>query len=350
LHWVLRGKRIPRSVNAPNVHNDKHGDKMRVRYSLGVLMLCLAAGAGAQPDAPSYPNQPIRLVVPSGAGGITDVLARILGEKLGAILKQPVFVENRTGASGIVGSDYVAHARPDGYTLLMAFPSHVANPATNKNLPYDTARAFAPVSKVGSVVEVLLVDKSDAVGSVQALIKKARAASNPLVYGTVGTGSLGDLATLVFQSRAKLRLLHVPYKSEPEIVTALIRGDLQFAFSSPPGALPMIKAGRVKALAVSDIARSPLFPGLPTIAEAGLADFNVTGWNAIFAPAGTPGAVIARLNQAVNQALADPALNKQFFALGVRAVGCSPAALQQVVVKDMETVAATLKAAGITPQ
>jgi tripartite-type tricarboxylate transporter receptor subunit TctC len=320
---------------------------MRNRLLLAALLLCAAVPAFAQAD---YPSQPIRLVVPSGAGGITDVLARILAEKLGPALKQSVIVENKTGASGIVGSDFVVHSRPDGYTLLMAFPSHVANPSTAKSLPYDTVKDFAPVTKVGSVVEVLLVDKSSPITSIKALIAAAKAAPHPFSYGTVGVGSLGDLATLIFESKAKLKLQHVPYKSEPDIVTALIRGDLQFAFSSPPGALPMLNAGRIRALAVSDNVRSPIFPGVPTIAESGLPDYNVTGWNAIFAPAGTPAPIIAKLNKSINQVLADPALVKQFYAQGVRPVGCTPEVLQQAVVHDIDTIATTLKAAGIVAQ
>ncbi|HEX4330173.1 MAG TPA: tripartite tricarboxylate transporter substrate binding protein [Burkholderiales bacterium] len=323
---------------------------MKFRLAFAMLLLCATTQAGAQAAQSDYPAQSIRLIVPSGAGGITDVLARILVEKVGPILKQSMFVENKTGASGIVGSDFVAHSKPDGYTLLMAFPSHVANPSIAKSLPYDTVKDFAPITKVGSVTEVLLVDKSSPLPSVKGLIEAAKAAPQPFTYGTVGTGSLGDLATLIFESKAKLKLLHVPYKSEPEIVTALIRGDLQFAFSSPPGALPMLNAGRVRALAISDIARSPIFPDLPTIAESGVPDYNVTGWNAIFAPAGTPPAIIAKLNKAINQALADPVLVKQFFAQGVRPVGCTPEVLQQAVVADIETIRTTLKAAGITPQ
>lgn len=321
---------------------------MKLKRMLGALLLCAAAQAGAQPA--EYPAQPIRLVVPSGAGGITDVLARILVEKLGGILKQSVFVENKTGASGIVGSDYVAHAKPDGYTLLMAFPSHVANPSIAKSLPYDTARDFAPITKVGSVTEVLLVDKSSPINSVKALIDAARAAPSPLTYGTVGTGSLGDMATLIFESKAKIKLLHVPYKSEPEIVTAMIRGDLSFAFISPPGALPMLNAGRIKALGISDSVRSPIFPDVPTIAESGVPDYNVTGWNAIFAPAGTPPPIIGKLNKAILQALADPALIKQFLAQGVKPVGGTPEALQASVLQDIETIRTTLAAAGIKPQ
>jgi tripartite-type tricarboxylate transporter receptor subunit TctC len=232
----------------------------------------------------------------------------------------------------------------------MVFPSHVANPSINKHLPYDTVKDFAPITKVGSVVEILLVDKGSPITSVKGLIEAAKAAPHPFTYGTVGVGSLGDLATLIFENKARLKLTHVPYKSEPEIVSALIRGDLQFAFSSPPGALPMLNAGRIRALAVSDSTRSPIFPDVPTIAESGLPDYNVTGWNAIFAPAGTPPAIIAKLNKAINQALGDPALVKQFLAQGVRAVGCTPEELQKAVVTDIETIRNTLNAAGIKPQ
>jgi tripartite-type tricarboxylate transporter receptor subunit TctC len=314
---------------------------------LGLLGLAVLAPAAAWAE---YPDHPIRLVVPAGAGGITDLVARILGEKLGGILRQPIVIDNKVGASGIIGSQQVATAKPDGYTLLMAFPTHVANPSTIKAIPYDTVKDFAPVAKVGQVLEILVVGKDNGIDSMKTLLEKAAQARDTLTYGSVGTGSQGDLCTLVFQNQARVKMLPVTYKSEPEMVTALIRNDLQVAFVSPPVALPMIKGDKVRALAISSGKRSPLLPNVPTVAETGLAGYDVTGWNAIFAPAGTPPDVIAKLNKAINQVLAEPAVVEQLLSLGVPALGGTPEELQQSVVHDIDMIGKTLAAVGFKPQ
>jgi tripartite-type tricarboxylate transporter receptor subunit TctC len=310
---------------------------------LGLSVLFRSAGA-------DYPERPIRLVVPTGAGGITDVLARILGERLDRLLKQPVVVDNKSGASGIIGSQQVAQAQPDGYTLLFAFPTHVANPSTVKSLPYDTEKAFAPVAQVGQVSEILLVSKDGGIDSMATLLARARAGGGKLNYGSVGAGSQGDICTLVFQAQAGIKLVAVPYKSEPEMLTALMRNDIQMAFTSPPAALPMIRSAKLHALAISSSGRLPQLPDLPTVAETGLKGYDVTGWNAIFAPRGTPPAIIARLNQAVNQALRDPKVSEQFFSLGVPTLGGPPEQLQQAVVRDIDMIGKTLAAVGFKPE
>lgn len=310
---------------------------------LGLAALAPAAWA-------DYPDRPIRLVVPAGAGGITDLVARILGEKLGGILKQPIVIDNKTGASGIIGSQAVATAKPDGYTLLMAFPTHVANPSTIKAIPYDTVKDFAPVAKVGQVLEVLLVSKDGGIDSMKTLLEKARQGKETLNYGSVGTGSRGDICTLVFQNQAGIKMQPVTYKSEPEMLTALIRNDIQVAFTSPPAALPMVKGDKLRALAISSGKRSPILPQLPTVAETGLAGYDVTGWNALFAPAGTPPEVIAKLNKAVNQVLAEPAVVDQLLSLGVPPLGGTPEELQRSVVQDVDMIGKTLAAIGFKPQ
>jgi len=311
-----------------------------------VFMLAASSGAVWA----DYPDHPIRMVVPSGAGGVTDLLARVLGQKLGTLLGQPVVVENKPGATGVIGSQQVAQAKPDGYTLLFAFPSHVANPSIKKSLPYDTVNDFAPIVQVGRVTEIVLVDKDSDIKSVEDLIKKARADDRQLNYGSVGAGSQGDICTLVFLSQADINMTSVAYKGEPEMLTALLRNDLQVAFTSPPAALPMIRSGKVRALAVSSADRLPLLPDTPTVGEAGLPGYDVTGWNALFAPNGTPKAVVDTLNQAVNEALQDPEVSKQFLALGIPTIGGSPEQLQQAVERDIALISKTLSDVGFTPQ
>jgi tripartite-type tricarboxylate transporter receptor subunit TctC len=323
--------------------------KTRIVAAL-LLLLPLAAPGRTAAAADAYPEQPIHIVVPSGAGGITDTLARVLAEGLSKRLKQSVVVENKPGASGIVGSSYVARSKPDGYTLLMNFPSHVVNPSTNKHLPYDTAKDFQPVTKVGSVSEILLVPVNSKIQNLKALLDDAKKSPGKLTYGSVGVGSLGDLATLFLQSQAGVKMLGVTYKGEPQVSAALIRGDIDIAFSSLPAALPMMQAGKVKALAISDKARSPSFPDVPTVAEAGLPGYEVTGWNAIFVPAKTPKDIVKKLNGAINDVLTQPEITKKFLSLGVRPIGCSPEQLQQSVVADIASISKALKAAGVQPQ
>ena len=301
-------------------------------------------------DKAAWPNQPIHLVVPSGAGGITDTLARILAQKVGTILGQSLIVDNKPGASGIIGSRYVARANPDGYTLLMVFPSHVVNPSVTKNLPYDTAKDFAPVSKVGSVAEILLVNKDSPIKSVKDLIAAAKARPGFLNYGAVGVGSLGDLCMLLFQSQAGVKLTQVAYKGDPETLSALIRGDIQAAFVAPISAMAMVKSGKLRALAISDAHGSRALPEIPPVAKEGLPGFDVTGWNAVFAPAGTPKPIVDKLNHAINQALADPDLVKKFISQGVNPIGCPPEVLQQAVEHDIASIGQALKAAGVEPR
>lgn len=320
--------------------------------ALGLAMACAVMGAVtfAQPARADYPDRPIRLVVPTGAGGITDILARILGERLAAVLEQPVVIENKTGAAGVIGSQIVAKAKPDGYTLLMAFPSHVANPTTVKSLPYDTAKDFAPIAKVGQVAEIVLVSKDGGIDSMETLVAKAKKGKEAIAYGSVGAGSLGDVCTRAFQMQAGVEMLPVTFKSEPDMLLALLRNDIQVAFTSPPAAIPMIKSGKVQALAISSAKRFPSLPDIPTIAESGFPGYDVTGWNAIFAPQGTPPEIIATLNKAINQVLAEPEVAGKFVELGVPALGGTSESLQQSVVRDIGMIKKMLDDAGFVAQ
>ena len=319
------------------------------RLLVAAAFAALAVAGSASAESPAYPTRPIRLVVPTGAGGITDILARVLAQKLGLVLKGSVVIENKPGASGVVGTAYVARAKPDGYTLLMAFPSHVINPSTISNLPYNTQSDFAPISKVGSVAEILLVQANSPFKNAGDLVAAAKMGPGSLSYGSVGVGSLGDLASLELMSQSKTKMVHVAYASEPDVLLALVRGDIQSAFVTPVAALSMIRSGQVKALAVSSAVGLSILSDLPPVARSELAGYDVTGWNAVFAPAGTPPAIVATLNAAVTQALADPELVTQFRTKGVEPLGCSPADLAAAVRGDTAAIHDVLKAAGIDP-
>jgi len=314
--------------------------------ALFIGLLSLTA-VHAQSRTSDYPNGPVRIVVQAGAGGITDTIARMLGEKLKTTLGQTVVVENKPGASGIVGTQYVASAKPDGYTLLIVSPSHVVNERLMKSLPYDTLKDFSGVAKVGSVSAVLFVNNDLGVKNVDDFIKLAKSKPGALNYGSAGVGSLGDLAMRQFQNQAGVRLEHVTFNGVPALMTSLIRGDIQAAFISPSDSIAMHQAKKITALGIADLSRSPALPDVPTIAEAGLPGFEVNGWNAIFVPAGTPKPIISILNKAINEALRDPELLKSFHARGVNALGGTPEELDQSVRDDMKRFTQILDAAGV---
>ena len=318
--------------------------------NLFMLFLFLVYGQTyAQDSDRGFPDRPITVVVPSGAGGTTDVLARVLGEKIGLILKQPIIIDNKPGASGIIGSSAVARAKPNGYMLLMTFPSHVINPSVKQEMPYNTVKDFSPIAKIGSVSAVLLVNKDNAAKTLQEFVRFAKAKQDEMNYGSVGVGSWGNLAMLLFESKVGLNMTGVVYKGDPELMTALISGDIHSAFVSPITALPFIKAGKVRALAIADPERLASIPNVPTVAELGYSGFSATSWNGIFGPANMPKEVVSKLNIAINEALKEPSLQKQFREQGVKPLGGSPELLQQSLEQDILLNGKALKAAGVSP-
>jgi hypothetical protein len=231
----------------------------------------------------------------------------------------------------------------------MSFPAHVINPSLKKDLPYNTAKDFAAIAKVGTVSQILLVNQENKAKSLQEFVQMAKSKPGELNYGSVGLGSMGNLSMLLFEAKSGLDLTHVTYKGDPEVMTALISGDIQAAFVSPISSIAFIKAGKVKALAIADLERLPVLPAIPTISESGYLGFSASGWNAIFAPAGTPKEVIKKLNVAINQALKDPGLLKKFLDQGVKPLGGTPEALQESLEQDMSNTGSALKAAGVNP-
>jgi tripartite-type tricarboxylate transporter receptor subunit TctC len=322
---------------------------MRVlRMSHIGLVIALALALSPQAFAQDYPARTIKMIVPTGAGGITDILARLVAKSLTDQLGQPVIIENRPGAGGTLGTRAVAQAEPDGYTLLMVFPSHAANPALYASLPYDSEKDFAPISMVTRVSEILLVPNSSRAKSVKELIELA--AKQPLNYASVGVGSLAHLATELFLSSAGIKMTHIPYRSVPEAQQAVMTGQVAVFFDTPVTALPQIRAGSVRALGISTSQRLEVAPDLPTIAEAGLPDYEVVGWNGVLAPANTPRPIVDRLNKAIVAALKTPEMEKLLTEQGIEPVGNSPEEFAQAMHADIEKWKRVTHEAGIKPQ
>ena len=307
---------------------------------LAIALLLFAAHAAA---ADVYPNRPIRLVVPTGAGGNTDTFARIVADKLKGPLGQQIIVDNRSGASGIVGSDIVAKAVPDGYTLLMVFPSHPVNPSLYSDLPYDTLKDFAPVTMVTSVTQVLVVNPKLPIHTVKDLIAQAKEKPGQFNHGVVARGSLGDLSAEVFSMMTGAKLTQIAYKGAPQVMTALIGGELQVYFSAPVVAIPQMKAGRVRALGVSTKKRLAVIPDVPTIAEAGVPGYEVIGWNGILAPAKTPRAIIERLNADIVKVIRTPEVEADILAQGIEPIGNTPEEFGRIIRADVERWGKILK-------
>jgi tripartite-type tricarboxylate transporter receptor subunit TctC len=308
-----------------------------------VLAACVLPAHAAE----IYPSHPIRMIVPTGAGGVTDVLGRVIAHKLGESLGQQVVIDNRPGASGIVGSQIVAGAAPDGYTLLMVFPTHVVNPYLYKSVPYDTVKAFAPVTTVSTVSLLLTVNPDLPVKSTQELIAYAKAKPGQLNYGTVGSGSLGHLGAELFRSMSGTRMTQIAYKGSPQILAALIGGEINmYMIASISGAMPQIKSGRLRALGVSTKQSLPVLPNVPPIADA-LPGYEARGWNGILAPAGTPKAIIDKLHKEIVKIVRSPDFAKNLTAEGATAVGNTPEEFAAMIRADMQKWAAVISEAGI---
>ena len=288
-----------------------------------------AASAWAQPastgSGQAYPAKPIRIVAPFGAGGLVDVLARAVGEKLRASLGQPVIVDNRPGSGGNIGADIVARAEPDGYTLLMSSAGILSiNEALYPKMPFNPQTAFTPVTLVAEMNMLAVVNSASPIKTASELIAAARREPGKLNFGSPGNGTTGHLGMELFQHAAGVRLTHVPYKSAAEAVLAVIGNQIQGVFDNPPTVLPHIRAGRLRALAYAAPKRFALLPDLPTFDEAGLKGFVASSWFGLVAPAKTPRPVITLLAKETGKALREPDVEKRFADLGAALVGNTP--------------------------
>ena len=301
--------------------------------------------------AAAYPERPVRLVVPVAPGGAVDVVGRIVGQKLSVLLGQNFVIDNRAGANYIIGTELVARSVPDGYTLLVTAGAHTINPAVYRKLPYDTLRDFAPISHIAnSGGLVIVVHPSFAARSLQELIDMARASPGKIIYGSAGFGNLTHLAGELFQVMAGIKLTHVPYKSAGPAVNDLLGGQIPLMFGPSPVVVPMVQAGRLRPLAYTGLKRSAQLPEVPTVDEFGIKGYEATGWYGLYAPRGTPKAIVDRLSTAVRQFVQMPDTRERFAALNLEPVGSSPEEFALFLQRDLKKYAEIAKKAGIQPQ
>jgi tripartite-type tricarboxylate transporter receptor subunit TctC len=318
-----------------------------LRILLSLAGICAAGIATAQIQ--DYPNRPITLVVPFAAGSGIDPTARIIGEELGRALKQPVVIDFKPGANGAIAAGAVARAAPDGYTVFMTTVStHSANPNLLKSIPYDPVRDFAAVSRIGNLPFMLVVDPRIPATSVAEFITHAKANPGRLSYAS--TNSIGLVAGATFNRIAGLDLVHVPYRSSPQAINDVMSGRLAMMFVDFALGSPQAQAGNVRALAVTTKERSALLPEVPSLAEAGLPAFDLIPWNAVFVPAATPKAVVARLNAELRRIIADPKVKERLAAIGFDAFSSSSEDLDAFVRQDLANWARWVKDAGIEPE
>jgi tripartite-type tricarboxylate transporter receptor subunit TctC len=316
------------------------------RYLALLAALLVAAVAHAQSV---YPDRPIRFIVPFTAGSGTDIIARTVGEAMSRSLGQPIVVENHPGAGGTLGAALVAKSTPDGYTLLIHSAGHVANAAIYPNLPYDTLRDFAGVTTLASLPNVLITSPTK-FKTVQDLVDNARQHPGVLNYGSAGNGSATHMNAEIFRMSAGFDAQHVPYKGTPEAMTETATGRIDFFFAPLSSALPLIKAGRLRALAVGTLQRSPLLPDVPTTTEAGYAQSDYVFWVGMLAPAATPRPIVERLNAEALKALASPEIKEKLAVLGAEPMPMTPAAFDAFLRTETARMAKVVKAAKIPTQ
>lgn len=310
---------------------------------LAVLFAAPEGGALAQ----TYPSKPIRIVVPFPPGGPADILARIIGQNLAESWGQQAVIDNRAGAGGNIGSEMVAKALPDGYTLLMGFVgTHAINASLYSTMPYDNAKDFEPVSLVAMVTIILVVHPSIPANSVKELIVLARSRPGQLTFGSPGNGTPQHLAGELFNTMAGVKMVHIPYKGAVPALTDLLGGRVSLIFSSMPPALPHVKAGKLRALAVTSARRSSAAPDVPTIAESGLPGYEVINWYGILVPAGTPKEIVARLNAEILKILNVPDVKERLSAQGAETFSSTPQEFAAYIRKETEKWAKVVKYSG----
>ena len=297
--------------------------------------------------AQAYPSKPVKLIVPFAPGGFTDVVARILGQKLAVSMGQQFVIENKAGAGSTIGTDFVAKAAPDGYTLVMVSTTHVISPWIYKSMPYDPIKSFTVVSKLVDSPYVLLVNPKVPARNVQEFIALAKASPDTLHYGSSGNGSAQHLMGGLFVAMTGAPLKHVPYRGSNGAATDLVAGVIESSFAGVPNALSQVPQGRLKALAVTTAKRIPQLPDVPTMQEAGVAGYEASVWLALLAPAGTPKDIVTRLNAEIAKVMSAPDTKKALYDAGVEPTPSSPEAMSEYMVKEMERWGKVVKETGI---
>jgi len=316
--------------------------------SLGRLVLLVAAGVFALAAQAAYPDHPIKLIVPVPPGGGVDLLSRAIGAKMQQSMGQPVIIENKAGASAAIGTEALAKSPPDGYTIMMGYSAHATNPIFVSKLPYDKNKDFAAIAHVGYIPLILVVNSSSPYKSVQELIAAAKAKPGQLQFASGGAGAGAHLSGELLKTTATVDIVHVPYKGNAPALNDLLGGQVTMMFDTITTSLPHVKSGALRALAVTSPKRSPLAPDVPTMIEAGLPDLDISAWYVMFAPAGTPKDVIARLNSEINKAIADADLRRTLGEQGVEFTGGTPEYADQFVRSEIDRWSKIIKTRGMT--
>jgi tripartite-type tricarboxylate transporter receptor subunit TctC len=312
-----------------------------------LLSWCVVSMAA---DTPRYPTHPIRLIVPFAPGGANDIVARLLAQKMTESVGQSVIVDNRGGAGGTIGTDMVAKSRPDGYTLLVASMGVAVNAVLYPKLPYDTLKDLAPITMLAEQPNIVVVHPSLPVKSIKELLALARARPGQVSYASGGIGSNTHLVTVLFLQMAKVDMLHVPYKGLGPAMTDLLGGQVQLIIANVATALPYVKAGRLRLLAVTSRKRFPLFPDTPTVSEAGVPGYESTGWYGLWAPAGIAAEVLGEINREVTKILTSSTMTEQLRSQGMEAIPTTPEAFAKQLRLEIEKWRKVVKASGAKPE
>lgn len=312
----------------------------KLSHIVAILLGFIALQASAQP----YPNKPIKIVIPYGPGGAPDILGRLIGVKLQTSLGQPVVVENHPGAGGTIGTDFVAKSAPDGYTILVATTANLSiSPHLYPKIPYNALKDFTPVTLVANSPLILTISKNVPANNLKELIAYGKANPGKLNYASAGSGTIQHVAGALLANMAGIDAIHVPYKGTAQILPDLVAGRVNLMFNSPAPMLPLVKDGSLKAIGIGSLNRSPLNPEFSTISEQGLTGFDVAPWYAFYAPAGTPPAVIARLNKDITAALSLPDVKDKYADMGLEVAPSTPAELAQVTKRDYDKFGKIIK-------
>jgi tripartite-type tricarboxylate transporter receptor subunit TctC len=313
-----------------------------------LLALSLSLATGAAFAQAAYPNKPIRLVVPFATGGVTDTSGRLIAEHLSRRLGQQIIVDNKPGASGNIGTQMVATAEPDGYTLLLGFDGTlVINPHVFPKVGFDTLKDFAPIGKIGDAILILVSHPAVPAKTLKEVIALSKTQSGGLSYGTSGTGGTPHIAGELLKQRTGANLTHIPYKGGGQAMTDLLGGTIPLVYTAVAGAVSHVKAGKLHAVAVSSAQRAPSLPEVPTFIEAGVADFDINSWVGVLAPAKTPRAIVDRLNSELNAVLNDPVVRERLVTLGITASPGGPERFGRDMARDLSRYAGVVKSANI---
>ena len=329
------------------MHMIRFPSRRRLLVAAGTA-LCLIAPAFAQTQGPAYPTKPVKLVVPYPPGGPTDIVARLVAQKLSEQMGQPFIIDNRPGAGANTGAELVARSAPDGYTLVVATTAHAINPSLFKNLGYSLSKDFAPVSQLTSGPLVIVANPALPANNIAELIALAKSKPGELNFASSGNGQSTHLSAELFASMAGVKMNHIPYKGSAPALTDTMGGQTHLMFDTMLSAMPHVKGGKLKALAVTSASRSPVAPDVPTVAESGLPGYEAIAWNGLLAPAGTPPEVVARLNAELKKALASPDVKDKFEAQGFAASWTTPTDFGRFLTVEVDKWAKVVKVSGAT--